>query len=355
MLTDANKKDEKKDNNKNNINLHVFVSEKNVVLNDNCNHKKEMLTNANKNRQNGQDTNKVLEKYQCIKCNFFTSHKTKWLKHLDTKKHKKLYMDDDVTITSPTINKQHINDYFCDCGRSFKHKSSLSRHKSNCKQINNSVEDRTNKNVDSILSILLNSNKEIIKNVLTELTPQLATQNITTNYNTNNNNQFNINMFLDDKCKNAVNFSDFIQSLPITPQLFDETIENGLTKSLTALLLNGLNNMNILERPIHCTDLSRKVMYVKENNTWQKDAENNIVKNGVKTLARKQRSNISVWQEANPEWSTNDNKRIVFTNLIHNALELCEESDKEQNKILKALSNRSYITKEVKSEFNALE
>ena len=158
-------------------------------------------------------------------------------------------------------------------------------------------------------------------------------------------------MFLDDHCKNAVNFSEFIQSLPITPQLFDDTLNNGLTKSLANLMVQGLNNMNVLERPIHCTDISRKIMYVKENNTWQKDDNHDIIKGGITTLAVKQRTSIDIWKKANPGWDRDDKQQIIFSSLIHNALELCEKQEKEQNKIIKTISSNTYLDKNVRQGY----
>ena len=94
-----------------------------------------------------------------------------------------------------------------------------------------------------------------------------------------------------------MNLTDFIDTLPITAETYDHTIENGLTKTITNMITNGLSQLDILERPIHCTDPNRKTMYVKDNNVWEKDNELSALLNGIKTLSFKQRTNISKWKE----------------------------------------------------------
>lgn len=281
------------------------------------------------------------EKYECKKCNFFTFKKNHYLEHLKTKKHISIFGEKKQNTNENTLD----NRYECICGKCYKTESGYYKHIKKCfvyeKHSIPTENNVNNEKTIKLMKLLSSSNKEVIKEVLSELKPCFNT----TIYNTHNN-HLNINMFLDNQCKNAINFSDFIQSLPITPKLYDETRENGLTKSLTNLMIEGLNSMNILERPIHCTDLSRKVLYVRENDIWHKDKDHEIVKGGIVALAVKQRSSISIWQEANPGWNINDNKQIVFSNLIQNALELCEHQEKDQNKILKALSLSTYITKE---------
>ena len=94
-------------------------------------------------------------------------------------------------------------------------------------------------------------------------------------------------MFLNDHCKNAMNLTDFIQSLPITSETYDSTIENGLTKTITNMMVNGLSELDILERPIHSTDASRKTLYVKEEGEWSKDVGNEKLKGAIRSLSQK--------------------------------------------------------------------
>ena len=158
-------------------------------------------------------------------------------------------------------------------------------------------------------------------------------------------------MFLNDKCKDAMNLTDFIESLPVTPQILNDTREHGLTKSLTNMMVDGLNTLDVYKRPIHCTDPKRKIMYVKENDVWEKDDEQDKIKQGVSMLAVKQRANINNWQDGNDDWEKDENMQIKFTNLVGKALQLSDQEPKEQNKILKGICTATYISEDIKQEY----
>ena len=365
-----------------------------------CSQKRDYIRHLSTRKHQNADNmfTKSHQPFTCSLCSFKCSEKRALIRHLSTRKHtnnvKMLTFSSNSGPKSPQKAQDHnwcddenissqkgknqsqksgkmpSHKFVCQCGRAYKHRQSLFRHKKICTFINGNdnmeeisessptftndahindkqIGDMVRNILGDNIKLIMTQNKEMFHDVLTKMIPYL--QNNSTIINNTQNNQFNINVFLDNNCKDAINFSEFIESLPITPKLFDDTYENGLTKGLTNLLLDGLNNMNVLERPIHCTDLSRKVLYVKENDKWQKDNQHEIIKGGISTLAMKQRSSISIWKEANPGWDNNDNKQIVFSNLIHNALELCETQEKEQNKILKAISTNTYIQKSINS------
>ena len=155
-------------------------------------------------------------------------------------------------------------------------------------------------------------------------------------------------MFLNEHCKNAMNLTDFVQSLPITSETYDSTIENGLTKTITNMMLNGLNKLDVLERPIHCTDASRKTLYVKESDVWEKDNELLHIINSIKYLSVKQRGMIKIWKEANEGWQTNDRLQSRMTYLLMNSMKLIERDDKETSKIIRSLSKNVYLDNETK-------
>jgi hypothetical protein len=253
--------------------------------------------------------------------------------------------------------------YECEnCKKVYAHLSSLCKHKKICLDIEGDDSSYMEQQVSTLpkekesefkelVLLLLKENKEIQKNFI-ELIPHIK-GNITSNSHntTTNNNQFNINMFLNEHCKNAMNLTDFIHSLPITNETYDHTIENGLTKTITHMITNGLNNMDILERPIHCTDPARKTMYVKDNDVWEKDSELVKVLEGIKILSLKQRTNISKWQDANSGWKTDENLQTKLTSLVFNSMTDIENDEKECNKIIRAISKNTYLTAEIKNEY----
>jgi hypothetical protein len=190
----------------------------------------------------------------------------------------------------------------------------------------------------------------IFMNKMIETIPQLG--NTTNNNNCyNNNNTFNINMFLNEHCKNAMNLTDFIHSLPITNKTYDNTIKNGLTNTITDMMVNGLNELDILDRPIHCTDTKRKTLYVKESDIWEKDKELHKILNGIKEIALKHRTMIDKWQEANVGWDTNENIQTKLTTLIYNVMTDVENNKKETKKIINAIGKKVYLDDELKNDY----
>ena len=353
------------------------------------------------------------KKFACEPCSFVCSNKKDFSRHLSTTKHERLIstnkgliektpLDEESeyftpkldllpTVSNSTMGKKTPYDnqsennmskiyalptpsgqnitkktpyhYECQiCGRSYIHMSSLYKHKKGCldneeeSQPDESIKDTTiSKEKESefkeLVLMLLKENKEIQKTFV-ELIPHFK-GNITSNSHntTTNNNQFNINMFLNEHCKNAMNLTDFINSLPITNETYDNTIENGLTKTITNMVLNGLNDLDLQQRPIHCTDPSRKIMYVKDNDSWEKDNDLKILLHGIKTISSKQRTTLNKWQEANHGWNTDENLQSKMTKLIFHSMTNVEDDEKETNKIIRAISKSTHLTNEIKNDY----
>ena len=353
-----------------------------------------MVKNDNKTRQ------KLATKFYCETCLYSCSKESDYKKHLLTRKHtngnlminqnrrqkivavNSIINDNNIQQyqkVSKTITKKSPNTMLCNneiynnyphacqvCGQCYKYASGLSRHRKICNNQSQNVEENTitktiletskeNQNeFKELVVMLLKENKEIQKNFI-EMIPYMKgnAENSfnTTNTNSHNTNNFNIQMFLNERCKNAMNLTDFIQSLPITNETYDHTIENGLTKTITSMITNGLNNMDILERPIHCTDPARKTMYIKDNDVWEKDNELKNLLDGIKSLSIKQRVNICKWYDANEGWETNSNLQTRLSSLVFHTMEDIENNDKEMGKIIRAISRNTYLSNDIKEEY----
>ena len=158
-------------------------------------------------------------------------------------------------------------------------------------------------------------------------------------------------MFLNEHCKNAMNLTDFIESLPITNKTYDNTIKNGLTNTITNMMVDGLNELDILERPIHCTDTKRKTIYVKENDVWEKDKELIKILTGIKKTALNNRMKLDKWQDANDGWMTRENIQMKYISLVSNVMTIIEDEDKEINKIINAIGKKVYLDESIKKEY----
>jgi hypothetical protein len=328
------------------------------------------------------------KKFRCNACYFSCSRESQFVRHLNTRKHQnetnmkqnetnRLVKNNDGTFLVPFDDSRKENnlnfskhsessnkyltkktlEYECEfCALSFKSRTTLWRHKNVClKHLgNNEIVLNENDNSvidkDMLLKIVL-GNQELMKDVVEKMGSVGNNSHNNINTNSHNTNNFNIQMFLNDHCKNAMNLTDFIESLPITTETYNHTIENGLTKTITHMITDGLNNMNVLDRPIHCTDSNRKTLYIKDDDKWEKDNELNKILCGIKTIALKQRTKINKWQTSNKDWATNDNLQTQLTDLVCNSMTMIEQDTKECNKIIRAVSKNTYLTTEIKNEY----
>jgi len=291
---------------------------------------------------------KIAKKYYCETCDYRCSKESDYNKHLMTRKHKKSYCG--VTMDDNDVKKNI--EYECECGNIYKHRQGLWKHKKKCsigQGGNNNKLPEFDIDKDFLIKMLL-KNQDVMEK-LAEAMPHLGNNSHNTNSLNTTNNQFNIQMFLNEHCKNAMNLTDFIQSLPITAETYDSTIENGLTKTITNMMVNGLKDLDILKRPIHCTDVSRKTLYVKDSDKWEKDNELLHMLKGIMDLSFKQRTLIKKWQDMNDGWVTDENLQLRMTKLIGNSMTAIENDEKETGKIIRSISKNVYLDKDTKDQY----
>ena len=323
----------------------------------------------------------TLKKLRCDVCSFECSRNCDFNRHLRTRKHEietkmkqnetsiqgnnsldaqkasiegcKDEVPNDAFLASNSSDLDHECEY---CALSFKSRTTLWRHRKVClkKQWNNQIQNGNNVgdviDKDVLIKMLL-KNQDVMEKMVTNLGNTNSHNNSHNNLNSHNNNTFNIQMFLNEHCKNAMNLTDFINSLPITNETYNHTIENGLTNTITNMMLTGLNQLDVLERPIHCTDSNRKTLYVKDDDVWEQDKELVKILSGIKTVALKQRTMIDKWKEANEGWKENENLQNKLTSLVFNSMTDIENMEKETNKIIRAISKNTYLTNEIKNEY----
>jgi len=318
---------------------------------------------------------KSVPNFLCEICDFNCSRKSDWDRHLLTRKH---HLKQNVTLLKQKSVLLHPKQYTCElCDITYTNRTSMWRHKKTCyitqvTDMSNSVcttsnhqdimsenltQSSNNVNIKELIMLLMKENQDVqiqMQKNFIDLIPQLQgstnSHNITTTNNHNTQN-FNIQMFLNEHCKNAMNLTDFIDTLPITAETYDNTIENGLTKTITSMVVNGLNQLDVLERPIHCTDASRKTLYVKEDNSWEKDTELLKILMGIKKLAYKQRTLINTWKDMNDGWEKDDNIQTKLTTLICHSMTDIENDEKETGKIIRAIGKNTYLSNDVKDVY----
>ncbi len=312
-------------------------------------------TFSNNLEQNSPKDNKlnILKKFHCEYCDYSCNKKSDWKKHIMTLKHKSRQNSPKVANNSPKVASK----FKCNCGKIYNHRNSYWYHKKKCyiNEKNNNYKQDTNildssSIIDKEILIKMLLQNQDVMNKIVDILPQVGMNN-SHNTNHSHNKTFNIQMFLNEHCKNAMNLTDFIESLPITAETYDNTLENGLTKSMTHLITNGLSQLDVLERPIHCTDTARKTLYVKENNAWEKDNELFTLMKGVKKVIFKQRTMLKKWQNANEGWDTNELLQEKMTRLVFHSMADINNDEREMGKIIRAISKNVYLDNETKNKF----
>jgi len=314
-------------------------------------------------------TPKNADIFNCEKCTFKCSKQSDWNRHLMTRKHQNQQISTFSTNLSTLSTKKRLTEFTCDCGKVYKERTGLYKHKKKCNFTHSEINDISCNDSNSldkellvkmmmqnqdfireIMSTMALQNKDVITKMI-DLMPQVGNTNSHNSVINSHNKTFNIQMFLNEHCKNAMNLTDFIESLPITAETYDNTLENGLTKSMTHLITNGLSQLDVLERPIHCTDTARKTLYVKENNAWEKDNELLTLMEGVKKVIFKQRTMLKKWQNANEGWDTNELLQEKMTKLVFHSMADINNDEREMGKIIRAISKNVYLDNDTKSKY----
>jgi hypothetical protein len=202
---------------------------------------------------------------------------------------------------------------------------------------------------------LINDNKEMIKVIkgqqeqINNIIPKIGNiTNNTTNNHTTMNNNFNLNVFLNEQCKDALNITDFIDSLKITLEdlLFSKT--NGISRGITDVLIKGLKELDIYKRPIHCTDIKRDTMYIKDEDKWSKDDSHNMIKNTIVKIANMERTALQQWAIDNPDWMETERKQLDYLTMVRSICEPIEKYDNYERKIIKNIGKEILVDKKIK-------
>ena len=312
--------------------------------------------------------------FVCKSCDFKCSKESNYKKHIETNKHKR------VTESNKKMPNIGEKIFSCICGNIYKYRPGLAKHKRTCvvvkthgsiyvtkeddsntindvsvsndyddddnindvvleTEIKEKIDSATDKELKDLVKDLIKQNSELMKTI-NSIIPKIGN---TTNNNTTNN--FNLNVFLNEQCKDALNISDFIDSLKITLEdlLFSKT--NGISRGITDVLIKGLKELDIHKRPIHCTDIKRDIMYIKDEDKWQKDDNHEMMKNAIVKIAGKERTALQQWAIDNPDWIETERKQIEYLTMMRSICEPIENYNNYERKIIKNLGKEILIDK----------
>ena len=292
-------------------------------------------------------TQKNSKYFECTDCDFKCSNKNDYSRHILTRKHKMLTNVD-------TENSKNSNKFICNCGKEYNHRQSLSIHKKKCnfKITENTTEEKEIKidDVDisdkNLMLTLIQQNNELQKQMLEVI--KNGTTNINNSMNNSNNKTFNLQVFLNETCKDAMNIMDFVDSIKI--QLCDiESIgELGYVNGMSKLIIKHLNALDENMRPVHCSDPKRDSLYVKDKNIWEKeDLENNKIKKAIKYISHKNICALPEWRAKYPDCIYSDSKKNdQYSHIVLEAMGGSGDNDSEKaDKIVKKIAKVVTIDK----------
>jgi len=289
---------------------------------------------------------KICFKFYCEKCDYGTCKKSSYSEHLISKKHNK------STFVNQNLPKI-CSDFICqNCNKKYKDNSGLWRHKKKC-MINksycdsdNNIKMCNNNSSDKELVMLLIKENNDLKNMIMKVLENGThnTTNNTTTHTNSHNQAFNLNFFLNETCKNAMNITDFVDSIKLQLSDLIDVGELGYVEGISKIIVKNLNNLDETERPIHCTDKKRETFYVKDENKWEKeDEERKKIKNTIKTVANNNIRLLSQFREKFPEYNNYDSTYSdQYSKLVIESM-ICDK-DKDE-KIIKNISKVTCISK----------
>lgn len=291
-------------------------------------------------------------KFYCETCDYGTSKKCNFDMHCCSVKHKNNVLETNGNVllakTSSLFDNICDTKFVCDiCEKNFKNRSGLWKHKKKCKneEPTNISDIFSDKN---IILELIKSNTEIQKQML-ELANKVGSNNCN-NTNTNSNNtHFNLQFFLNETCKDALNLTDFVEQFKVQLSDLDMIGRVGYTEGMSKLFIKNLNELDVHKRPIHCSDLKRETLYVKDKDTWEKDNSENVkLKQAIKKVEHKNIKQIPQWKEENPTAEDYETKKHTeYQNILLEVMggSTMEDDNKKHEKIIKNIAKEVVIEK----------
>ena len=342
-------------------------------------------------------TGRIKKTYECKYCNYFTSNKTDYFRHLKRKKHlknvEKRKKEEEMEIQFNAISKnekkpQNLGVTFCVCQKTFKTASGMWKHKQKCEMWKAYSESKISKKVskktkkvptisapsktepklsvdDELKQLQLQKAKLEVEKLKKEIEninkPQTSTNSLTNelvetigkiagNNNCNNTNNISINMYLNEQCKNAMNLEDFVRNITVSLKDLDYSKQNGYAKGITNIFMKQLADLEPTERPIHCSDKKRLQFYVKDDNKWEKDKDNIKLTSSIKSVGMEQVKKMSEWEKEHPDYMNNPQELEIWQTMLESVSGGVnkDEIKKNEHKIKKELGKVVDIKEELK-------
>jgi len=305
-----------------------------------------------------QKTAKKRKVYSCESCAFNTSNKYDFEKHELTRKHLK-----NVELNHfEHFNAKKRNQYICShCHKIYSNKSSLWYHSKKCTHASNNIENSTkveqtlentmalndnSVNLHVIVLDLLKQNNELQMQLIELSKEKSINMNNNTNSNNTQNNHFNVQVFLNDTCKDAINIDQFIKDIQISISDLENVGNQGYVQCISDIIIKNLRTLELTKRPMHCTDVKRETIYIKDADKWEKDSDGKPkLKNAISRVAKKNLAKFQDWYKDHPEATVLDTKDYEMSHKLIRQSFGDGDLDVLQNKVVKQLTKETYVDK----------
>nr|UZT28789.1 MIGE-like protein [Nucleocytoviricota sp.]UZT29065.1 MIGE-like protein [Nucleocytoviricota sp.] len=293
---------------------------------------------------------KCVEIFECKICDYKSNRKYDLKRHINSIKHKKNSM-----INNDYQKSENVQKCVCECGKQYKYKQGLSKHKKTCNfkqddkeicQNNENLIVNNQSNLENLVVQLITENNEIkntllkenqeLRQQISELIPKVGNNNT---INNNNNNHFNINLFLNEKCKDAISIQEFVKNIEVSLKNLLTTKNKGITFGINEIITENMNKLSLYERPIHCTDKKRETLYIK-NDKWEKDIDKVATTSMLKGIQLQQIKNLCKFKEAHPNYEQDDELKHEYILLLNKCTKSLDEHEK---KLFKSICDNTYI------------
>jgi len=316
--------------------------------------------------KNTSNTSIGSDKFNCIICDFKCCKKGDWTRHISTTKHKK---NSNVTTSDEELHKK-TSDYICmNCSKNYISRNGLWLHKQKCKNTEEvkpqlpeagisgaGISDASSNIIQllikessefkNIILEMVKSNTDIQKQMLDVCKNSNSVINTNSHNNTTTNNKiFNLQVFLNEECKDAMNMSDFINSIEVKTSDLENIGKNGYIEGMSNIIIKKLNDTDMNKRPIHCSDAKRETLYIKEENKWEKDTEETKqMFKAVRGVDKKNYQMLNKWKETHPKcMDSKSNQSDEYMKVVSKVMDGEEEN---VNKVIKKVAKEVVIEKE---------
>ena len=293
--------------------------------------------------------------FLCEKCDFVTSKRSNYVRHLATDKHKWIHLDTKKEQKEPNnvFASGHENNvterpFVCECGSIYKRSQGLSKHKKSCSFHETEVKMLTNLVLEVIQqNHAVSQYNQTLTTKLVELCSKTMAQSHH-QHNTliqNQSNTFNLNVFLNETCKDAMNINDFIDSLQLQLSDLERIGEVGFAEGISNIIVKHLKALDVTERPIHCADKKREIIYVKDEDKWERETdEKNKLRKAIRRIATKNQHLLSKFKEAHPGCNYSESQfSDQYSKIVIEAMR--DNDADQQNKIIKNIAKEVVIVK----------